>query len=160
MQSVQSFIRNIQAMTSFTITFSNTASSVLQSFFLPEIMLDGDHDYSCAFLDLFIKTKQNADLTKIIKSNVLRINCDMAFGSYINGKRTHVIHQFAPSASYVKDQILVETPKNLNYFPIKSKNLHSIQISVVDNTDGNLIDIHGADIICRISIKRDCIQHH
>lgn len=136
-----------------TITFSNTAS-VLQTYFLPEIILDENCDYSCALLDLIIKTKAETDLEKITKLDILRINCDVVFGSYINSVRCHTIHQFATSTSHVKGGILVETPKNLNYFPIKSKHLHSIQISIVD-IHGKLIDIHGADIICRINIKRD-----
>lgn len=140
---------------SLTVTFRGT-SSVLQSHFLPEIMLDADFDYSCAFLDLIIKTtdKDGAALRKIAKSDVLRINCDIISKSYINGERWHTIHQFATGASHMKGQILVEIPKNLNYFPIKYKNLHSIQISIVDRA-GKLLDIHGGEINCRINIKRD-----
>lgn len=138
---------------SLTITFSG-ASSVLQSYFLPEIMLDEECDYSCALLDLIIKAQKDTDLDEILKLNIIRINCDVISGSYIKGERRHAIHQFATGASHVKDQILVEIPKNLNYFPIKTKNLSSIQISIV-NQEGNLADIHSADIICRINIKKD-----
>lgn len=139
--------------TLFTITFSGT-SSVIQSYFLPEIALDEDSDYSCAFLDLIIKTIQPTHLTEIAKLDVLRINCDIVYNSYINGERRHTIHQFVPRFSSEKDQILVEIPKNLNYFPIKSKHLRSIQISLVDINE-NLLNNFGADIICRINIKRD-----
>lgn len=153
---VQSFLEHISKMTSsLTITFSGT-SAVLQSYFLPEIVLDEDCEYSCALLDLIIKTKTHDDLNKIMKlHHIVRINCDVISGSYIKGERKHTIHQFATGASHVKDQILVEIPKNLNYFPIKTKNLGSIQISIV-NQEGNLVDnIHSADIICRIHIKKD-----
>lgn len=136
-----------------TATFRGT-SSVLQSYFLPEIMLDGGYDYSCAFLDLIIKTKDDAAIKNIVKSDVLRINCDVISDSYINGQCWHTIHQFATSASRVKDRILVEIPKNLNYYSIKLKNLNSLQISIVDNS-GKLLDIDNVDIICRINIKRD-----
>lgn len=145
-----------------TITFSNTGggggggTSVLQTHFLPEITLDDDCGYSCAFLDLIIKTTNDDDLNKIADLGVLCVNCDVISGSYINGERRHVIHQFATSASHMKGRILVEIPKNLNYFPIKYKNLHSIQISIVDQ-NGKPIDIYGGEIICRINIKRDKI---
>lgn len=157
---------------SITVTFSGK-SSVLQSYFLPEIILDADCDYSCALLDLYIKNKNEADLRRIVELSVVRINCDIISGSYINGERSQTIHQFATSTSVVKghkavkkqsgasevsldvkDQTFVEIPKHLNYFPIKSKNLSSIRISIV-NQDGNLVDIDGAYIICRINIKRD-----
>lgn len=150
--------------TSLTVTFSGN-TSVLQSSFLPEIMLDENYDYSCALLDLIIQKME-----KRIKLNVIRVNCDLICGSYINGERIHTIHQFATCTSVVKvvkkevveeekkktieTQTLVEIPKNLNYFPVKTKNLRSIQISIVDQ-NGSLVDLHGCEIICRINIKRD-----
>lgn len=139
---------------SFTVTFSGK-KSVLQSHFLPEITLDNGHNYSCALLDLIIEMKNKADLEKIVGLGVLHIKCDVISGSYINGVRSHVIHQFASSTSVVKGQIFVEIPKHLNYFPLNIKNLSSIQISIVDNK-GREIDIYGGDISCRINIKREC----
>lgn len=139
-----------------TITFSNNSSSVLQTYFLPEIMLDELYNYSCALLDFIIKFKEDAAAENLVKLDILRINCDIISGSYINGERCHVIHQFATSTSHMKGRILAEIPKNLNYFPIKSKNLRSIQICIVDQ-EGKLIDFQGAEAICRINIKRDSI---
>lgn len=138
-----------------TITLSGT-SSVLQNYFLPEIMLDDDCEYTCALLDLIIKNN-SADSNKMPKldDEILCINCDIISGSYINGQQRHVIHQFATNASYVKDSILAEIPKNLNYFPIKiNKKLGSIQISIV-NQEGKLVNIPpDSEIFCRIIIKR------
>lgn len=150
-----------------TITFSNTSSSsVLQSFFLPEITLEEDYNYSCAFLDLIIiknKTKNTPISYKpfdddINKIDLIHVNCDVISGSYINGERRHVIHQFAPNTSYMKGRIFAEIPKNLNYFPIKFKNLRSIQISIVD-LNGKPLDIKDINLItCRINIKKDSIS--
>lgn len=140
-----------------TVNFSSSsASSVLQAHFLPEIILDEDYDYSCAFLDLIIKTKSETDLKELAKLDVLRINCDVVSGSYINEERRHTIHQFATSASHMTGRILVEIPKNLIYFPIKFKSLRSIQISIVDQNN-KLININSdCDIFCRINIRRNC----
>lgn len=135
-----------------TVTFSGS-SSILQVNFLPEIILSEKCDYSCALLDLIITSKNSDELKKIIDLGVIHIDCDIISGSYINGVRKHIIHQFSTSASHVKGQILVEIPKNLNYFPIKTRNLHSIQISIVD-CKGKVISINDADINCRINIKR------
>lgn len=152
----QSFVWHIPKMaSSLTVTISNT-SPVLQTYFFPEIILDKDYNYSCALLDLIIKSDDSA-LQNITKLDILRINCDIISGSYINGERVHAIHQFATSASHMKDRIFVEIPKNLNYFPIKTKNIQSIQICIVAS-DGNLISLQGAEIICRINIKRDSIE--
>lgn len=140
---------------SFTVTFSGT-TAVLQAYFFPEIILDEDCEYSCALLDLIIKNNPTFDLKEIVNLNVLRVDCDIISGSYINSERKHTIHQFATSASYVKGQTFVEIPKHLNYFPVKTRNLCSIQISIVDQ-QGNLVNINGGEIICRVNIKRDTI---
>lgn len=142
---------------SLTVAFSGT-SPVLQAHFFPEIDLDADSSYSCALLDfIFLDTSANKNRTvieKITKQDILRINCDIISGSYINGERSHVIHQFATSNSRVKDKSFVEIPKQINYLPIRTKNLRSVQISIV-NRDGTLVDLSGGNIICRINIKRD-----
>lgn len=136
---------------SLTIAFTGT-SSVLQANFLPEITTDENSDYSCALIDLFIKNTNNVD--GIVNLGEIHINCDIISGSYINGQRSHTIHQFATSTSGVKGQTFIEIPKHLIYFPIKVKSLHSIQISIVDHK-GEQINIYGGEIICRINIKRD-----
>lgn len=136
---------------SLTVVFSGT-SSILQAHFLPEIILDDD--YSCALLGLIIITNGENDLKKIVDLGVLLIDCDIISESYINGERKHTIHQFATSASDVKGLTFVEIPKHLNYFPVKTKNFRSIQVSIVDQ-NGKQVDTNGANIICRINIKRD-----
>lgn len=138
---------------SLVVAFSGT-SSVLQANFFPEITLDVDSYYSCALLDLIIYNSN--DIVKIKNLDLVRIECDIIFGSYINGKRSHTIHQFASSSSHVKvnnNKTFVEIPKHITYLPVKTKNLRSIQISIVDH-NGKLVNI-GGNIDCRINIKRD-----
>lgn len=138
-------------MYSFTVAFSGK-SSILQAYFLPEIFLDENFDYSCAMLDLIV-TNEN-DISELHKLGVININCDIISGSYINGKRSHTIHQFDSSAANVKAHSLTEYVKHLNFFPINTKQLHSIQISFADSK-GKLINFDNSDIICRIIIKRN-----
>lgn len=142
---------------SLTVTISSTSStattvstSELQANFLPEIMLDVDCDYVCALLDLIIINCKN--LNEIKNLNSLHIDCDIISNSYINGVHSHRIHQFATSASHAKGETFVEIPKHLNYFPVNSKRLPSIRISIIDN-EGKQVKISG-EIICRINIKR------
>lgn len=135
---------------SLTITFSGS-TPVLQANFLPEITLDDGYEYSCALLDLIIKNA--SELDKILELKVIHVDCDIISGSYINGERNHTIHQFATNTSLAKGQTFVQIPKHLNYFPIKSKSLSSIQISIVDHS-GKQVNINRGEIICRINIKR------
>lgn len=141
----------LKMTSSLTVAFTGT-SSVLQSSFLPQITLDGDCKYSCALLNFIVKNCEK--LAEIVKLGEMRINCDIISDSYINGSQSHTIHQFASSASYAKGQTFVEIPKHLIYFPVKTKYLTAIQISIVDHK-GRLVNIYGGEIICRIHIKRD-----
>lgn len=132
-----------------TVTFTG-GTAVLQANFLPEIMLDENYNYGCALLDLVIKNVD--DLKKV--SDVICVDCDIISDSYINGQRSQIIHQFVRSTQLVKDKSIIEIPKHLNYFSVKLKNLRSIRISIVDQK-GELLNLNGGDIICRINIKRN-----
>lgn len=136
---------------SLIVAFSGT-SSILQADFFPEITFESDSNYSAALLDLIIY--QSDDVDKIKQLNLIRIKCDIISGSYINGERSHTIHQFATSASHANEKTFVEIPKHISYLPVKTKNLRSIQISIVD-CNGKLVDISGGKIVCRINIKKD-----
>lgn len=92
------------------------------------------------------------EIVKISNIDVIRVECDIVSGSYINGKQCHTIHQFShgkvsPGYKYI------EVPRPIVYLPIKEKNLRSIQISIVDQ-HGRLIDFRGEEITCRLHIKR------
>lgn len=156
----QSSDRNTLKMTSsLTIAFSGT-KSVLQVKLFPDITLDDDQEYSCALLDLIIKdckdASGNSSLNEIIGLGIICIDCDLISNSYINEVQKNRIHQFSTRAALVnpKAAILFEVPRHLNYFPLKNKNLRTIQISVVDEK-GKPINLSGGNIICRIKIKRE-----
>lgn len=91
-------------------------------------------------------------IAKITDIDVIRIECDIAFGSYINGRHCHTIHQFS-HCKVPPGYKFIEVPQHIIYLPIKENRLRSIQISVVDQ-DGNLIDFRGEQISCRIHIKK------
>lgn len=142
---------------SLTLAFSGT-ESVLQVTPFPDITLDDVHEYSCTLLDLIIKDCKDAEgkisLNEIIGLGIIYVNCDLISNSYINGVQKNTIHQFTTRAAHVEAGTLFEVPKHLNFFPVKNKNLRSIQIAVVDK-EGKPINLSGGDIICRIKIKRE-----
>lgn len=90
-------------------------------------------------------------IAKITDIDVIRIECDIVSGSYINGKHCHTIHQFS-NCKVPPGYKFIEVPHHMIYLPIKDRQLRSIQISIVDQ-DGNLIDFRGEQISCRIHIK-------
>lgn len=92
------------------------------------------------------------DIVKITDIDIIRIECDIVSGSYINGKECHTIHQFshcktAPGFKFI------EIPQHIIYLPMEKKQLRNIQIRVVDQNN-NLIDFRGEQISCRIHIKK------
>lgn len=91
-------------------------------------------------------------IARITDIDVIRIECDIISGSYINGNHCHTIHQFS-HCKVDPGYKFIEVPPHIIYLPIKEKQLRSIQISIVDQ-DGNLIDFRGEQISCRIHIKQ------
>lgn len=94
----------------------------------------------------------NDQIVKITNIDLIRVECDIALGAYINGKQSHTIHQFS-HCNVDPGYKFIEVPRHLIYLPIKEKELRSIQISIVDQ-NGHLVDFRGEQISCRIHIKK------
>lgn len=93
------------------------------------------------------------DIVRITNIDVIRIECDIVSGSYINGKHCHTIHQFS-NCKVRPGYKFIEVPQHIIYLPIKERQqLRTIQISIV-NQDGELIDFRGEQISCRIHIRK------
>lgn len=98
------------------------------------------------------KTYLSEDIVRITHIDVIRIECDIISGSYINGKHCHTIHQFS-HCKVSPGYKFIEEPRHIIYLPIKERRLRSIQISIIDQ-DGYPIDFRGEQISCRIHIKK------
>lgn len=99
------------------------------------------------------KKKYSSDvIVKITNIDVIRIECDIITGSYMNGGICHTIHQFS-HCKVRPGYKFIEVPQHLIYFPIKVNELRTIQLRIVDQ-NGDLIDFRGEQISCRIHIKQ------
>lgn len=87
----------------------------------------------------------------ILSTTVLRIECDIVSGSYVNGKPSHIIHDFAPNVP--PGYRIIEIPRNVIYFPVNQSSVTSITIRIVD-ADNNLINLRGEDIQLYLHIKK------
>lgn len=96
---------------------------------------------------------ESDDVIKISKLSVIRVECNIVTGAYVNGRLCHSIYEF-PSNKVDVGYKIIEQPRNIIYLPIVMKRISFIQISIVDQ-DGNPIDFRGEDITCRIHIKRN-----
>lgn len=87
----------------------------------------------------------------ILKVNVIRIECNIINGSYLNGEPSHTIHEFSPRVP--PGYKIIEVPQNVIYFPVTVKNIHSISLSIVDQQN-RLINFRGETITIRLHIKK------
>jgi hypothetical protein len=88
---------------------------------------------------------------EIIKVNALLVDCSIADGSYLNGYRGHIIHQFFPSVS--PGFKIIETPQNIIYFPVNVKIISNISLRVIDQ-DGDLVNFSGETITVRLHLRK------
>lgn len=144
----------------------NQASATVQIAFDQEVLWTGgtildvigfeykDNELSRTFRKNY-KYRSN-QIVKITPVDVIRVECDIVSGAYINGKSCHTIHQFS-NCKVPPGYKFIEIPQHIVYLPVKEKFLQSIQISVVDQDD-KLIDFRGEQISCRIHIKK-CDSH-
>lgn len=87
----------------------------------------------------------------ISRVNVIRIECDIIHGSYLNNIKTHTLHEFFPrvAAGYK----IIEAPQNIIYFPTTKTTFDSITLSFLDQNHKQ-INFRGEIITARIHIKR------
>jgi hypothetical protein len=87
----------------------------------------------------------------ILKTNTIRIECNIAEGSYSNNKPVHTLHEFFPSVP--PGFKIIETPQNVIYMPINTRIIDYISLKIVDQ-DGNLINFRGEVVTIRLHLKR------
>lgn len=78
----------------------------------------------------------------ILSTTVVRIECDIVSGSFVNGKSSHIIYEFAPNVP--PGYRIIETPKNVIYFPVNQKNISSINIRILV-INNNLVNLRGEE---------------
>lgn len=97
-------------------------------------------------------TVHESDLpANILKVNVIRIECDLIKGSYINNIPAHTIHEFSPRVP--PGYKINEVPNKVIYFPVTVRSVSSLNIGLVDQ-NGHLINFRGETITVRVHIKK------
>lgn len=86
----------------------------------------------------------------ITKVNVIRIECNIIVGSYINGKQAHTLHEFSPSVG--PGYKIVEVPRNVIYLPVNVKRISSVTLQLIDQ-NGDSINFRGETITIRLHLK-------
>lgn len=97
------------------------------------------------------KLHESQHPVNILSTTVVRIECDVVSGSYINGTSSHIIHEFAPNVP--PGYRIIEIPKNVIYFPVNQNNISSINIRILD-INNNLINLRGEEVQLYLHLKR------
>ena len=96
------------------------------------------------------RTHVSSSPVKILKFNVLRVECNITTGAYINNQKVHTIHEFFPSVP--PGYKIIEVPSKVIYQPICVSSINHIQLKIVDE-HGDLINFRGETITIRLHIK-------
>ena len=92
-------------------------------------------------------------LVNIFKVSIIRIECSIATGSFIDGKSGHSIYEFFPSVP--PGYHISQEPSNPIYLPIVDTNfIDQITLRIVDQND-QLINFRNEDISIRLHIRRN-----
>lgn len=90
-------------------------------------------------------------IAQIFHVNIIRIECDIMRGSYINNNPAHTIHEF--SLKVPPGYKIIEVPSNVIYFPVTVKSISAVNIVCVDQ-ENRPINFQGETITVRIHIKK------
>lgn len=94
---------------------------------------------------------ESESTANILKVNIIRIECDLIRGSYINNMPAHTIHEFSPRVP--PGYKIIEVPNKVIYFPVTVKSISSVHITLVDQNN-DLINFRGETITVRVHIKK------
>lgn len=93
----------------------------------------------------------SAGVVDIFKVNSVLVECNIATGSYINGRAAHTIFQFFPSVS--AGFKLVEEPSPVIYLPVTTHTITNITLRVVDQA-GRLVNFRKERITIRLHLRK------
>lgn len=71
----------------------------------------------------------------ILRVNVVRIECNIIKGAYLNNQPAHTIYEFSPVVD--PGYKIIEKPQNVIYFPVTVKSIHDCKILQIYRCDAN-----------------------
>lgn len=87
----------------------------------------------------------------ILSTTIIRIECDIISGSFVNGEPSHIIHEFVPNVP--PGYRIIEVPRNVIYFPVNQNNISSINVRIFD-ANNQLINLRGEEIQFYLHLKK------
>jgi hypothetical protein len=89
-------------------------------------------------------------LVNISSIDGILVECNLACGSYFNGKEKHIIYEFLPKVP--SGYLINEVPSPIIYVPLNTRRIQTINVKVTDQ-NGSFIDFRGDTITIRLHIR-------
>lgn len=98
-----------------------------------------------------LQTYTSTNPTNITKVNVLRIDCNVVQGSFLNGKKTHCVHEFCPNVP--PGYRIIEVPNSLIYYSINTTEISSLTLNILDQSNRE-VDFRGETVTIRVHLRQ------
>ena len=102
-------------------------------------------------------TNESENTVNILNVNTISVECNVASGSYKNGKPSKAIYQLVIDVP--PGYKIISYPRNIIFFPIKRRYIDRLSIKLTDQ-DGKLIDLRGEKVTVRLQIKLEGDEDH
>ncbi|XP_046685496.1 uncharacterized protein LOC124371209 [Homalodisca vitripennis] len=97
------------------------------------------------------KTHMSDLPVSIMAVNTIRVECNIARGSFQNGMEGHVLHEFYPDVA--PGYKIVEKPSTVIYLPVNVRRVNNIEVSLRDQ-NGDLINFRNEPVSLRLHIRK------
>lgn len=130
-----------------------TLQTKLYSNYTIDFTVDGSLGSILGFERVILQPKTTYLSTKVIRItnvNVIRVECNIAQGAYLNGKRTHSIYNFYPKVGL--GYKIIEQPLPMIYYPIALQSINTITVVLRDQS-GNKINLRKEHLSVTLHIR-------
>lgn len=93
---------------------------------------------------------QSENIVNISSINIIRIDCNLSTGSYINGILAHSLYEFYPRVP--PGYKILEQPQNLIYLPLSKKSIDEVSVQILDQ-DGKMVSFDDEIVTVRLHLK-------
>jgi len=87
----------------------------------------------------------------IMRVNSIRVECNIAKGSYDNGSEGHILYEFYTTVPPVFK--IIVSPKTVVYLPINTNRIDHIRVKLIDQNN-ELINFRGETITVRLHVRK------
>lgn len=87
----------------------------------------------------------------IIKVNSIRIECNLARGSFDNGVESHILFEYSPAVP--PGYKIIAIPRNCIYLPLNVQKISNITVYLKDQS-GELINFRDEEVTLRLHIRK------